>query len=335
MMTNGLIQIGPIARRAPRRDLAEVQQAAAQRIAELLENTTADATRAAYASDWAHFAQWRAAFPVQALPAATDTVLAYISEMSTLPNGARTGFSAATIERRLASISAKHWQAGHESPCGHERIHQVMRGIRRTVGTAPKRQKAALVMDHLRRLRRTEDTRLAQRRDRSLLLMGFAGAFRRSELVGMDVEHCAFAERTLTIALPKSKTDQEGHGRKVVIHAGGALCPIAALRAWLDAAQITSGAVFRNVRRGGKLGGRLCTRSVALLVKKYAEAVGLDPADYAGHSLRSGHVTTAILKGESAHAIMAVTGHQSRAMVDKYFRKVEPLRHNSSAGLGL
>jgi integrase len=120
-----------------------------------------------------------------------------------------------------------------------------------------------------------------------------------------------------------------------VIHSGGVLCPIEALRAWLQAAAIVEGAVFRSVRKGGRVGGRLTAESVAAVVKRYAEAAGLNAGDFAGHSLRAGHVTQAILRGESAHAIMMVTGHQSRAMVDRYFRDVEPRRHNSSANLGL
>jgi integrase len=120
-----------------------------------------------------------------------------------------------------------------------------------------------------------------------------------------------------------------------VIHAGGQLCPILALRQWIEAAGIESGAVFRSLRKGGAIGERLSTEGVAIVVKRYAVGRGLEAADFGGHSLRAGHVTTAILRGEAAHAIMAVTGHQSRAMVDRYFRDIEPHRHNSSANLGL
>jgi site-specific recombinase XerD len=326
------------------RDLAEVQRVARERVRELLDASVAPNTKTAYASDWKHFEAWCAALGIAALPASVDTVISYLSELPTMEHSARhgrgtrkqtkAGYSVATIERRLASIATRHKLTGHENPCAHEHVHQVLCGIRRTTGVAPRR-KAAMLTEHLRRLRRVGDDSLQARRDRALLLVGFSGAFRRSELIGIDVEHCQFAERTLTITLLKSKTDQEQRGRKVVIHAGGALCPIAALRAWLDAAQITTGAVFRSFRKGGAMGGRLSTEGAALIIKRYANAVGLDSAEYAGHSLRAGHVTQAILRGESAHAIMAMTGHASRAMVDRYFRDVEPLRHNSSANLGL
>jgi integrase len=334
----------PLTPAAPGRDLAGVSRVARERIREYIDNTTSRATKTAYASDWAHFSEWCATLGVVALPASVDTVCAYLSLLPTMEHSARhgrgarkaakVGYSPATMERRLATISARHRAASLPNPCGHDNVHQLMRGIRRTVTMAP-RKKAALLTDHLRRLRRTEDNTLRGRRDRALLLVGFAGAFRRSELVSIDLRDCAFGERTLTITLRKSKTDQEAHGRAVVVHAGAALCPIAALRAWLEAAGITEGAVFRNVRKGGRVGTRLSTESVAIATKRYAAAAGLDPAEFAGHSLRAGHVTTAILRGEAAHAIMAVTGHQSRAMVDRYFRDVEPLRHNSSANLGL
>ena len=120
-----------------------------------------------------------------------------------------------------------------------------------------------------------------------------------------------------------------------MIHAGASLCPIQALRAWLTAANITEGPVFRNIRKGGAIGTRLSDESVSLITKAYVAARGLNADEFGGHSLRAGHVTTAILRGEAAHAIMAITGHQTRAMVDRYFRDVEPKRHNSSANLGL
>jgi site-specific recombinase XerD len=213
-------------------------------------------------------------------------------------------------------------------------VHKLLRGIRREKGTAPRR-KAALLTDHLRRLRRETDGSMRELRDRAVILVGFAGAFRRSELAALDLTDCEFGERMVTITLRKSKTDQESRGRAVVIHSGGALCPIEALRSWLEAAAITEGPVFRSVRSSGRVGKRLTAESVCHIVKDYAGQAGLDARDFAGHSLRAGHVTQAILRGESAHAIMMVTGHQSRAMVDRYFRDVEPRRHNSSANLGL
>jgi len=202
----------------------------------------------------------------------------------------KTGYSVATITRRLATIASRHKEKGFESPCAHPHVHKVLKGIRRQVGTAP-RHKAALVVDHLRAMRRQPAETLRDIRDRSLILVGFGGAFRRSELVGLDLADCEFGERTLTVHLRRSKTDQEGKGRKTVIHAGGALCPIQALRQWIAAAGIESGPVFRSLRKGGAIGGRLSTEGVAIVVKRYAAARGLKASDFAGHSLRAGHVS--------------------------------------------
>ena len=325
------------------RDLAEVQTQARERVRELLEATTAASTKKAYLSDWSHFTEWCAALGVTSLPAEVGTLIAFLSELPTMPQNSRQGrgtrktvklgYSVASIERRLATISARHKEAGLDNPCAHPHVHKLLRGIRREIGTAPRR-KAALLTEHLRPFRRPAET-ILEIRDRALILVGFAGAFRRSELVGLNLADCEFGERTVTMNLRRSKTDQEGRGRRVVIHAGGSLCPIVALKAWLQAANIETGAVFRSIRKGGSVGARLSTEGVAIVVKRHAAARGLEAADFGGHSLRAGHVTQAILRGEAAHAIMAVTGHQSRAMVDRYFRDVEPHRHNSSANLGL
>jgi integrase len=329
-----------------RRDLAEVAAMAQERVREYAEASISDNTREAYRYDWEHFCWWCTELGISPLPATVDTVLAYLSELPTMAQSdtqgrgqrkaPKAGYSVNSIVRRLATISREHKQRGLPSPTADDRVKRLLRGIRRSVGTAP-RQKAAMLTEHFRPLRR-DCTTVREIRDKALLLVGFAGAFRRCELVGLNLGDCQFEDRLVTIHLRKSKTDQEARGRRVVIHQGGSLCPMAALKAWIAAAGIADAQepLFRRVGKGGRINQkRLTTEGIAVIVKRYAEARGLNPADYAGHSLRSGHVTTAILRGEAAHAIMAVTGHQSRAMVDRYFRDVEPKRHNSSANLGL
>jgi len=175
-------------------------------------------------------------------------------------------------------------------------------------------------------------------RDRALLLLGMAGAFRRSELVGIDVEHLEFVGESVVITLPRSKTDQEGQGREVGIPFGqdANTCPVRALRAWLTAAGIESGPVLRSVNRHGQVGaGRLTGKSVALVVKHYMAAIGKDAASYAGHSLRAGHVTAAARVGVQARDIMDQTGHKSEAMLRRYIRDGSLFRDNSAAALGL
>jgi site-specific recombinase XerD len=165
----------------------------------------------------------------------------------------------------------------------------------------------------------TLDASLAGVRDRALLLLGFAGAFRRSELVALDVADLSFTARGVEVTIRRSKTDQEGAGRVVAIPLGSQAetCPVRSLRAWLEAAGIEAGSIFRAVNRWGRVGGRLADRDVACTVKRAAERAGLDPAAFSGHSLRAGLATSAALAGKSDRAIMATTGHKSRAMVDR------------------
>ena len=180
--------------------------------------------------------------------------------------------------------------------------------------------------------------RLLGVRDRALLLVGFAGAFRRSELVSLNVRDLKFTNDGLTVTLRRSKTDQEGSGRKVGIPYGSSpeTCPVRSLRAWLEASGIESGPVFRPINRHGQIRpSRLSDRAVALIVKRAAEAAGKDPAEFAGHSLRSGLATAAAIGGASERAIMKQTGHRSTAMVRRYIRDGSLFRENAAARVGL
>jgi integrase len=172
-------------------------------------------------------------------------------------------------------------------------------------------------------------------RDRALLLVGFAGAFRRSELVALDVSDVEVGEDGLTVTLRRSKTDQEGAGRKVGIPRGSTpeTCPVRALRAWLETAAITESALFRSVNRHGRVGSRLSDKHVAIAVKEAAAPVGLDVKSFAGHSLRAGLVTSAAIQGRSDRSIMNQTGHRSVAMVQRYVRDASLFRDNAAQGL--
>ena len=175
-------------------------------------------------------------------------------------------------------------------------------------------------------------------RDRALLLVGFAGAFRRSELVGLDIADLDFNHDGLTVTLRRSKTDQEGEGRKVGLPYGSnpSTCPVRSLQAWIEASAIEAGPVFRSVNRHGRLQpDRLSDKAVALVVKRRAEAAGLDPSRYAGHSLRAGLATAAANAGVSERAIMAQTGHRSVQMVRRYIRDGSLFRENAAAKVGL
>jgi integrase len=224
-----------------------------------------------------------------------------------------------------------------ESPTHAGLVRNTFKGIRRTLGTAPT-QKAAALTEDIRRMVEATDAGLIGLRDRALLLLGFSGAFRRSELVGLGVEDCAFTKDGLTVLLRRSKTDQEGQGRRVGIPYGSCpeTCPVRTVQDWLQETSISSGPLFRSVSRHGQVQqGRLAGIDVARVVKKLAERAGLDAAKYAGHSLRAGHATAAAIAGASERSIMNQTGHRSAEMVRRYIREGNLFRENSAAKLGL
>jgi integrase len=212
-----------------------------------------------------------------------------------------------------------------------------MRGIRRTLGTAPA-QKSPTLIEDIRAMVNAADAGPLGLRDRALLLLGFAGAFRRSELVALNFEDCGFTRDGLVVTIRRSKTDQEGQGRRVGIPYGSTpeTCPVRTVQEWTAQAGISSGPLFRSVSRVGQVQpGGLAGIDVARIVKKLAQRAGLDGAKYAGHSLRAGHATTAAIAGASERSIMNQTGHRSVEMVRRYIREGSLWRENSAAKLGL
>lgn len=285
-------------------------------------------TRVAYKAAWDTFVMWCDSEGLHPLPAASRAVCAFLAAR------AREGRRVSTLEQSLAAISQAHLLAHYPSPRSAPEVREVMRGIRRTVGVAPE-QKAPIRVEDLRRMVAELPDSLQGVRDRAMLLLGFAGGFRRSELVGLDVGDIAFVEDGLAVQLRRSKTDQEAEGRRIGIPAGRSQqsCPVSALRLWMDAAGIAEGPLFRPVlgRRVGS--ARLSGKAVARLVKRAAEAVGLDPSQFSGHSLRAGLATAAALAGKSERSIMRQTGHRSVQMVRRYIREGELFRDNAAAGL--
>ena len=290
-----------------------------------------EATQTAYRHDWQAFEAWGQAHGLQTLPAAPETLALYLTDL------ADNGRKVAGIVRTLASISQAHKAAGYESPRSAAPVQAVMRGIRRKLGIA-QTQKAPVLVADLRHMASSLSSTLKGTRDRALLLLGFAGAFRRSEIVGLDVADLSFADDGLTVTLRRSKIDQEGAGRKVGIPYGGdpTTCPVRAVKAWLAAAGAELGPVFVGVNRHGKLTGqRLAGEDVARIVKAVANTVGLDAATFSGHSLRAGLVTSAAKAGKSERSIMAQTGHRSATMVRRYIRDANLFTENAAAGIGL
>jgi len=215
-------------------------------------------------------------------------------------------------------------------------VRNTLKGIRRTLGTGAV-QKAPAVTADIRSMVDATDATLIGLRDRALILLGFAGAFRRAEIVSLDVGDLGFNRDGLTVTLRRSKTDQQGQGRKIGIPYGSnpETCPVRTLQAWLEEGGVTEGPLFRSLNRHGALQGRLSPVGVARVVKKLAERAGLDPAKYAGHSLRAGHATSAAASGASERSIMNQTGHRSVQMVRRYIREGSLFRENSAGKLGL
>lgn len=290
----------------------------------------APATVRAYRSDWRDFTAWAAAHGLAALPAEPSTVALYLSALA----GER---KASTLRRRLSAISQAHKAAGHQPP-KDATLTLTWQGICRTHGTAETGKAAALTAD-IRAMVENLPSGMLGVRDRALLLLGFAGALRRSELVALDVGDVAFTGAGLVVTIRRSKTDQAGQGQKIGIPHGGhaATCPVRALRAWLDVVKIGGeGAIFRPVtRHGAVLPSRLSDRAVALAVKRAAEGAGLDASQYAGHSLRAGLATSAAAAGVSERVIMAQTRHKSVTVARRYIRDGSLFRENAAGGVGL
>jgi len=288
----------------------------------------AQRTRAAYRLAFGQFNAWCEERRLVALPAAPGTVALYLADR------ASAGRRVATVELDAAGIAAAHRAAGHASPRDHVAVKTILAGIRRSVGVAPRQARPALASD-VRTMAGALPEGLQGLRDRALLLLGFSGAFRRSELVGFDLEDLAFGEDGLTVTLRRSKTDQEGEGRKVGIPFGStpASCPVRAVRSWVAAGRLEGGPLFRAVVGATAGAERLSDKAVARLVKRAAESVGLDPAGFSGHSLRDGLCTSAAKAGRSERSIMRVTGHKTSRMVSRYIRDAELFSDNAASGL--
>ena len=297
---------------------------------EFIRASKADSTLRGYRADWRHFREWCAGHGLGPLPASPETVASYIAECAGW-------LKVGSIQRRLNAIAEAHKAVGAESPTSTGMVRNTLKGIKRTLGTAAA-QKAPALTDDIKAMVDATDGGLIGVRDRALILLGFAGAFRRAELVGLDVEDCAFGKDGLTVTLRRSKTDQDGAGRKIGIPYGSnpETCPVRIVQSWLEQAGITEGPVFQSVNRHGQVQpGRLAGIAVARVVKKLAERAGLDPAKYAGHSLRAGHATSAAIGGASERSIMKQTGHRSVQTARRYIRDGNLFRENSAGKLGL
>jgi len=291
-------------------------------VAALVQASIADNTRRAYRSDLDHFAAWGGTLPAE--PALVASYLAAHAET----------LAVATLVRRIAAISKAHQAQGLANPCRSEIVRATLRGVRRTRGIA-QREAKPLLREDLFRVLDAMGERMKDVRDRALLLVGFAGGFRRSEIVGLNYDDVDRVRQGVILTLRRSKTDQEGAGRKVGIPFGRTRhCPVLALDDWLTVSEIEAGTIFRPVDRHARIAlERLSGEGVSLVVKECAAAAGIDPTGFSGHSLRAGFATSAVQAGVSTLKIRSQTGHASDTMLSRYVRDGELFVDNAAGAL--
>lgn len=279
----------------------------------VLDGVLAPATRRALAADWKVFEMYCLAQGVSALPATVDTAVAFFLDQS------REGKKIATLVRYRSSLDKKHKLEGLTSAFSDERVRTTLMAIRRDKGSRQNQKNAA----SLDLAASPDPTTLIGKRDRAVMLLGFCTASRRSEVSNMDVEHITFVPEGLIVFQPWSKTDQEGKSRFIPVPSATDdpdRCPVAAVKAWLEASGIKSGPLFQSAREGKLTGRRLPPKGVADIVKVAAKTSGLNVELFAGHSLRAGFVTWAWEAGFSVPEIMEQTGHKKTETVQRYIR---------------
>ena len=281
----------------------------------------APATKRAYRADLDHFRAWGATIP------ATDAlVAAYLADCAAV-------LKVSTLTRRLAAVSIAHDARDLPNPVRSPLVRATMRGIRREHGAA-QRQARPLLGEDLFVVLAAMGDRLKDLRDKALLLTGFAGGLRRSELVAINCDDLERVQQGVILAIRRSKTDQEGMGRKIGIPFGRTIhCPVRTLEIWLSAARIEDGPVFRSVDRHGRVStSRLSGEAVSLILCDRMAVAEFDPTGYSGHSLRAGFATSATRASVSTFKIRQQTGHASDAMLSRYVRDGELFLGNA-AGL--
>jgi site-specific recombinase XerD len=295
-----------------------------------VEASKAKNTRRTYGSAWRSFCSWCRARGLIELPAHPETVATYLADRAAT-------LRPSSLNVHVSAISQAHKLAGVESPTTHEGVRAVVQGIRRTHGTAST-PKDAITLNDLRAMLAVAGDDLRGKRDRAMLLVGFCGGLRRSELVGVNVGDLSFRNEGIALRIRRSKTDQQGVGRTIPLGFGAssATCPVLAVRQWVAAAGIDRGPLLRAVDRHGHVRPtRLDGRTVARVVKRLGSAIGLDVGKLGGHSLRAGLATSAAAAGISERTISEITGHRSMLVLRGYIRSGRLFEHDLVSRLGL
>ena len=281
-----------------------------------LKNSKSKNTLRAYQSDFKDFTLFCTKNGFQSLPTDPKILALYLTYLS-----ATSKFS--TLKRRIASISVIHKMKGHYIDTKHPVIMENLMGIKRVKGSNQKSKKPLLIKDLkliINAILESNEKDIRKLRDKSIMLIGFSGGFRRSELVNIEYEDIEFVEEGVKIFVKRSKTDQSGEGmiKAIPYFDNSNYCPVMSLKNWINIAKINDGKVFDISDKG-----------VALIIKKYVKVAGLDSKRYAGHSLRSGFATSTAESGAEERNIMAMTGHKTTQMVRRYIKEANLFKNNA------
>ena len=294
-----------------------------------LRNSKADNTIRAYKSDFNDFGLFCAQNGFKSLPSDPKIVSLYLTQLSTK------NVKISTIKRRLVSVGVIHKLKGHYLDTKHPLIVENLMGIKRRKGSIQNGKKPLLI-NNLKKIINVIDEQKKEKikiyRDRTIILIGFSGGFRRNEIVSLDFDDLDFVEEGLKINIKRSKTDQFGAGstKGLPYFENSQYCPVVSIQKWIEISKINSGALFRRFTKGSNLSEkRLTDQTVALLIKEYLGLAGIDSTNYSGHSLRSGLATSAAEAGAEERTIMALTGHKSTEMVRRYIKNADLFKNNA------
>ena len=294
-----------------------------------LKSSKADNTIRAYKSDFNDFELFCIKNEFKSLPTQPKIISLYITYLS------KKDAKMSTLKRRIVSIGVIHKMKGHYLDTKHPAIIENIMGIKRRKGSIQKGKKPLLI-NNLKKIINVIDENIEDEikrlRDRSIILIGFSGGFRRNEIVSLDYNDLDFMQEGLKITLRKSKTDQFGEGliKGLPYFDNNQYCPVISISKWLEISKINSGPLFRRFKKGlGLSDNRLTDQTVALLIKEYLNLAGIDNKNYSGHSLRSGFATSAAESGAEERNIMAMTGHKSTEMVRRYIKEANLFKNNA------
>ena len=294
-----------------------------------LKSSKAKNTIRAYKSDFNDFGLFCTQNGFKSLPSEPKIISLYLTQLSTKD------VKISTIKRRLVSIGVIHKLKGYYLDTKHPLILENLMGIKRRKGSIQNGKKPLLI-NNLKRLINAIDHQKKEQikifRDRTIILIGFSGGFRRNEIVSLDYDDLDFVEEGLKINVKRSKTDQFGEGsiKGLPYFDNSQYCPVLSIKKWIEISKINSGALFRRFTKGSNLSEkRLTDQTVALLIKEYLDLAGINSKNYSGHSLRSGFATTAAEAGAEERTIMAMTGHKSTEMVRRYIKDANLFKNNA------